>query len=72
MLARQWRRAESAHSTSLAQGVYLVVLPDIVVVWTGALDAVVVVSNESSITAEVYMSVRKSSEMVVRNTNQLH
>ena len=71
MLARQWRRAESAHSTCLAQVVYVVVLPDIVVVWAGALDAIVVVSNKRWISAEIYMSVRKSAEMVVRNTNQL-
>ena len=61
MLARQWRRAESAGAACVAQVARIaVVLPEIVVVWTRALDTVVVVSNECWISAEICIALERA------------
>jgi hypothetical protein len=70
LLARQWRRAEPAGSTCAVQVVHFaVVLPGIEVVWARALETVFVVPGESRFSAESCISVRKSWDMAVRNTD---
>ena len=54
MLARQWRRAESAGAACVAQVARIaVVLPEIVVVWTRAFEAVAVVGDEDGVVAGI-------------------